>query len=198
MYSQEELWDIQKARKAAIFSNFVESDIIKGKSFPIGTVHNGFKKVSEGVWKKVSSEGKTKEEHNKEADENFNSGRAEFKRTGKGDNSKKDRYYAEVDKHLKHADKLDDKEYSDSDVHGKEEKKEDNKGVQLNYKDILGKIKAVYGYDEGDDKTLHKDDIIHVINSDKDGKNPLQHVSGYSEEKVKNILKENGWKITDK
>ena len=30
MYSQEQLWDIQKSRKEAIFSNFIESDIIKG------------------------------------------------------------------------------------------------------------------------------------------------------------------------
>ena len=41
------------------------SQFEKAKSFPIGTIHNGFKKVSEGVWKKVSSEGKTAEEHHK-------------------------------------------------------------------------------------------------------------------------------------
>ena len=42
----------------------MNNDILeKGKSMPIGTITNGFKKIAEGKWRKVSSEGKTKEEH---------------------------------------------------------------------------------------------------------------------------------------
>ena len=126
MYSQDELWDIQKARKAAIFSNFVESDIIKaqqddiikGKSFPIGTVHNGFKKVKDGVWKKVSEHGMTKEEHSEKASE-ITKERENLPWSSKDQNkrveakSRSMQLDKESMKHSENSSKLDDKEYSD-------------------------------------------------------------------------------------
>lgn len=43
-------------RRKAIASNFVDSDIEKAKKVPIGTVHNGLKKIAEGKWAPVKKE----------------------------------------------------------------------------------------------------------------------------------------------
>lgn len=44
------------------------TNIEKGKKFPIGTISNGYKKIAEGKWKKVSEHGLTKKEHQEKAE----------------------------------------------------------------------------------------------------------------------------------
>jgi hypothetical protein len=93
-----------------------ESDIEKGKSFPIGTIHNGYKKVEEGKWRKVSEHGKTKEEHEIDA-------KRELKNIDYYDKQAKfnlQKPHREMFKlHSEAASKLDDKEYSDEEVNKK-------------------------------------------------------------------------------
>lgn len=81
-----------------------ESDIEKGKSFPIGTIHNGFKKIAEGKWRKVSEYGMTRIEHESKS---INSRR------------KKD-----LAMHAEAATKLDSKDYSDEEVVGSDKNSE--------------------------------------------------------------------------
>jgi hypothetical protein len=113
-------------------ANFVEKseqddDIEKGKSFPIGTVHNGFKKIKEGVWKKVSEgQHRTKKEHLKIVDS--------LKEEAKNPQGSEIKYNAkhpsweEARKHYDIADKLDDKDYSDADVMGGEKEDKISRG----------------------------------------------------------------------
>jgi hypothetical protein len=89
--------EIEKAR-SGIYKP-TKQNLEKGKSFPIGTIHNGFKKVSEGKWQKVSEHGMTKKEHNVKTSELA---------VVHGSKAWK--------KHTKAADSLDDKDYSDEDV----------------------------------------------------------------------------------
>lgn len=64
------LYEINKARQAAKIlacygveiNKSTENDIEKGKSFPIGTIHDGYKKIKDGVWRKVPKEGREKDE----------------------------------------------------------------------------------------------------------------------------------------
>lgn len=85
-------------------------DIKKSKSFPVGTIHNGFKKVGEGKWMKVTSQGKTRQELKEEIINRKNNpeGAALLKRITR--------------KREAEFQSLDDKEYSDEDVHGSEKK----------------------------------------------------------------------------
>lgn len=86
-----------------------ETDTLqKSHSFPIGTIHNGYKKIKEGIWKKVSEHGMTKREHEKRSEEKYLWGdhNAQFL----------------SDKHKEESDKLDDNDYNDVDVLGSQEK----------------------------------------------------------------------------
>jgi len=117
---------INDIRKQAIFNNFinkdeeqteemnkaVETDLEKGKSFPIGTVHNGYKKVAEGKWQKVSKHGMTKKDHEEKA-----------------------KHYDKVGRHIEYgkyqreqASELNDKEYDDAHVMDSEEDNKDDEG----------------------------------------------------------------------
>lgn len=94
-----------------------ESDIEKGKSFPIGTIHNGFKKVAEGKWRKVSESGMTKEEHHKEADIDEETDKKYYHGSEFGSNKRISSELKESTKrHREIASKLDDKHYSDEEV----------------------------------------------------------------------------------
>jgi hypothetical protein len=116
----------------------MDSEIEKGKSFPVGTVHNGFKKVGEGKWQKVSEHGLTKDEHKNEylatqkstpkkdqiaivegrvTEKNLDMTYEEIQRKAKERNQKESL-------HREAYNKLDNQEYSDADVLGTE-KKED-------------------------------------------------------------------------
>lgn len=100
----------------------MENSLEKGKSMPIGTITNGFKKIAEGKWRKVSeSHGMTKEEHEKKAQEH----RTNMETSNK--DNKGHIYHREMsfrDTHKELASKLDSKEYSDVDVVGKEKEEE--------------------------------------------------------------------------
>lgn len=103
----------------------MNNDVLeKGKSMPIGTIHNGFKKIAEGKWRKVSNEGKTKEEHKKESDRY--SDKAFEARSG-GRLKAANEYKLKTEEHQRKISKLDSKEYSDQEVLGKEEYKRGDK-----------------------------------------------------------------------
>ena len=110
-------------------------NIEKAKKFPVGTIHNGYKRIAEGKWKKVSKHGLTKKEHKelsdklwKEADEHDE----EAAQHAKGGETSSGNFEA-MGKHEKQASekrnqsikheivekKLDDKEYDDAHVFGK-------------------------------------------------------------------------------
>ena len=89
------------------------TNIEKGKKFPIGTISNGYKKIAEGKWQKVSELGKTRKEHIRAKDE-ANSAQAEYSRTRNHNMVKQ--WGDEVDRHDKYINELDDKEYSDDHV----------------------------------------------------------------------------------
>lgn len=93
-----------------------EDELEKGKSLPIGTIHNGYKKIAEGKWRKVSEYGMTKEEHVINA-RKF--AEASFKNRGKEGNSKNNE---KTKLHAEEANKLDSKDYSDEDVTGGDKK----------------------------------------------------------------------------
>ena len=104
--------------------------IQKGKSFPIGTIHNGFKKTGEGVWKKVSERRMTKQEHEKEA--KFHEDRS---KNIEAPTYKKDAEYHKLANETE-ASKLDDKDYSDADVHSDEGKRKGLHHISEDTKEI--------------------------------------------------------------
>lgn len=115
----------------------VENTIQKGKSFPIGTIHNGYKKVSDGKWMKVSEYGMTKKEHESKK------GDLETKNGGLGDSHMyghwlKNDEVREHDSHSKSAKRLSDKEYSDEEVVGGEKK--EGEANTLNQEEIRDKL----------------------------------------------------------
>lgn len=130
------------------------------KSFPVGTIHNGFKKVAEGKWQKVSKMGLTKEDH-ETAMSNYNK---------KDDTGKvPDWAIRAIDKHGHERDKLDSKEYSDEDITGTEksleidiEKSEDSKriGIYLDTKlnREMNRVGLVFGekVEKGEEDELEK------------------------------------------
>lgn len=88
-----------------------ETDLEKSKmGFPIGTVHNGYKKVKNGIWKKVSQFGSTKQEHLNTA--------KEFGETHDAGSDLGNGYTAgsAIDYHLEQASSVDDEDYTDSQV----------------------------------------------------------------------------------
>lgn len=117
----EEINNLQKARIAATFGvgsedvlqKSEEDLLLKGgqSPFPIGTIHNGYKKVAEGQWKKVSDKGMTKQEHlNKEK---FSEKDAHSNRKNPGIAQ---HYSEEASEHRKNAEALDDNNYDDNHV----------------------------------------------------------------------------------
>ena len=116
---QDKCNEIQKAQQEHIQKSFGE-DIFKGKSFPIGTIHNGFKKVAEGKWRKVSESGMTKEEHRKEADIDEETDKKYYHGSEFGSNKRISSELKESAKrHREIASKLDDKHYSDEEINKK-------------------------------------------------------------------------------
>lgn len=112
----------------------MENSLEKGKSMPVGTITNGFKKIAEGKWRKVSSEGKTKEEHKEEWKKSDRIAQeAYFNRN----DTKYHKHNDEANKHFKEASKLDSKEYSDVDVVGKEKEEDYSK---LKISDLQNKV----------------------------------------------------------
>lgn len=86
-----------------------------GKHGMIGEIRNGYKKVAEGKWQKVSSEGRTKSEH-REFETNFKNESAKNIKEGKQQLA--DKYQDKSSYHGRIADELDDKEYDDTHVFG--------------------------------------------------------------------------------
>lgn len=89
----------------------------KGKKSPIGTVTNGYKKIAEGKWQKVSERGMTKKEH---LDESLKIGKQVD--SAKSVNERRrisERISRDIITHNKIARELDDKEYDDDHVEGK-------------------------------------------------------------------------------
>lgn len=106
----------------------MSNDILeKGRSFPIGTIHNGFKKVAEGKWRKVSEHGMTKEEHEKEEKKHTKDSEILRERSlrAKKSNESAGLFHQgtekkeEAKKHRDASSKLDSKDYSDTEVLGK-------------------------------------------------------------------------------
>lgn len=90
----------------------MSNDILeKGRRFPIGTIHNGFKKVAEGKWRKVSEYGMTKEEHQDKSEKMLR---------GKGlYNKERLKTHTQNEEMARN---LDSKEYSDTEVMGEDNK----------------------------------------------------------------------------
>lgn len=101
-----------------------EDTLQKSKSMPIGTIHNGFKKIAEGKWRKVSTSEMTKEEHEAQAS-HHNEQRVKnpSEKDGKGS-----WHLSQENSHKRVASNLDSKDYSDEEVTGGE-KKEDIKEI---------------------------------------------------------------------
>lgn len=113
--------ELIKSQIIRSFSNV--SDLIEkgGAKMPIGTTHNGYKKVAQGKWQKVSNQGMTKKEHfNKNVEHNKahidhpNSTIAQWHKN-------------EATKHYGLKNSLDDKDYSDDEVLGKKSEGDSDK-----------------------------------------------------------------------
>lgn len=148
------------------------TNIEKGKKFPIGTISNGYKKIAEGKWQKVSEYGMTKNEHERKyiAHEKMSQdeGQSDIVRN---------RLANEAKKHKKALDSLDDKEYSDTDVIGKKENKQaddkddEKEGLKENenYDKFMANKKKVK--DVIDERGNYKEGTTDI---DKDGKLTLK------------------------
>lgn len=119
---QDKCNEIQKAQQEHIQKSFGEDieknqiqDLIKAKSMPIGTIHNGFKKIADGKWRKVSEHGMTKEEHEKKVSEHRK--RYETKNKNGEDDESTGKEIQLMKIHSRIAkEELDSKDYSDEEV----------------------------------------------------------------------------------
>ena len=111
---QDRCNSIQKAQQEHIQKSFSE-DIYKSNSLPIGTIHNGFKKIAEGKWRKVSNEGLTYMEHVKIRNENLN-------KDDEGSKNALLHHNATLKYMFKEQNEQPNKEYSDKDVKIKNKK----------------------------------------------------------------------------
>lgn len=152
----------------------MENSLEKGKSMPIGTITNGFKKIAEGKWRKVSEHGKTKEEHIYESDKYGE----KLNRDNLLPEDSKKYYLDESKRHTKEALKLDSKEYSDVDVVGKEKEEDYSKEYSRGDKIVVGKLSMkVAGFTEdgrmkvqnnqGENFTLTKDQTKKYVEADR-------------------------------
>lgn len=114
----------QNLQKGMSPDEAIENVLQKSKSMPIGTIHNGFKKIAEGKWRKVSTSEMTKEEHEAQAS-HHNEQRVKnpSEKDGKGS-----WHLSQENSHKRVASNLDSKDYSDEEVTGGE-KKEDIKEI---------------------------------------------------------------------
>lgn len=106
--------------------DFDESTILKGKKMPINTISNGYKKVAEGKWVKVSEHGMTKREH-----ENEKKNAQKIEENQGNEVSDRRKAQDEQNKHHKAAENLDDKEYDDAHVEGSGKKSEKDQRLSL-------------------------------------------------------------------
>lgn len=113
-----------------------EDNIKKGKSYPIGTIHNGYKKVAEGKWHKVGKYDMTKKEHEEKAKDHIDWANSIRNDSAKNAHLKASQEFKEE------AQKLDDKEYSDDDIEIK--KSEIFKRIFNNYTQDFKKAGEIY------------------------------------------------------
>jgi hypothetical protein len=121
----------QNIQKGMSPDEAIENVLQKSKSMPIGTIHNGFKKIAEGKWRKVSEHGMTQREHKDTA---YKHEDAAVRTKPTSDKGEDDRVYAEEYKAKKHkelASKLDSKDYSDEEVTGGEKKDKNSERKSL-------------------------------------------------------------------
>lgn len=108
----------QNLQKGMSVDEAIEDVLQKSKSMPIGTITNGYKKIAEGKWRKVSEHGMTREEHEKRS--------LDMKKYAKEALTGSDKV-VKYESHKMHegiASKLDPKDYSDEEVTGEGEKDE--------------------------------------------------------------------------
>lgn len=127
---QQQRTELIKAQIVGSFSN--ADDLIEkgGAKMPIGTISNGYKKVAEGKWQKVSKHGMTKKEHNDKASE------ANKKLLGlKGkENANEAQLMSErVSLQSEYAENLDDKDYSDEEVLGEKKRISNDEWMEKEY-----------------------------------------------------------------
>lgn len=114
---QQQRTELIKAQIVGSFNN--ADDLIEkgGAKMPIGTISNGYKKVAEGKWQKVSKHGMTHAEHREKMNQHNQMG------AGKALNKKMEndklRHMKEASKHKIAKEDLDEKDYSDEEVLGK-------------------------------------------------------------------------------
>jgi hypothetical protein len=110
----------QNLQKGMSVDEAIENVLQKSKSMPIGTIHNGFKKIAEGKWRKVSESHKmTKEEHLDRANSHVDT----MSYAQKNNDDARLRSAEKLSEtHSKEASKLDSKDYSDEEVTGGEKK----------------------------------------------------------------------------
>lgn len=111
--------DLNQKMKDKYMSKSTTDDLQKGHSFPIGTIHNGYKKVKDGVWKKVSGEGKTRAEHLRLQEQAID---AQSQHQSTRNHAQVKWWGEESVKHMISAKDLDDKDYDDVHVLGDKEK----------------------------------------------------------------------------
>jgi hypothetical protein len=137
----------------------------------IGDITNGYKKIGENKWKKVSKEGLTKKEHEEEYelyDSNYNAYRKHYLNDPEkeGLKIKIDKYYQLKNHHENEYRKLDDKVYNDSDI--KNSKNIDKKALG----GLFGKKSMVSNNKVSnlDDKqvTLKNGEIVQVLDHSGD------------------------------
>lgn len=118
----------------------VGDELEKGaKSLPIGAISNGYKKIAEGKWRKVSQQAMTKEEHLANS------------------NPKKGGSFI----HKKIADTLDDKEYTDDEVMKKPKKEKPAEGTPEHHLGELEKhLKKRFKDPESEE---HHDNVEHHL-----------------------------------
>jgi hypothetical protein len=111
----------QNIQKGMSPDEAIEDVLQKSKSMPIGTIHNGFKKIADGKWRKVSEHGMTKEEHEKKVSEHRK--RYETKNKNGEDDESTGKEIQLMKIHSRIAkEELDSKDYSDEEVTGGEKK----------------------------------------------------------------------------
>lgn len=132
----------QELIKANILGSFHNTEDIlekSGKKMPIGTTSNGYKKVGEGRWQKVSVHGMTKEEHEHKRATLFKQRIAYIdEHEGKDEEPGKiQSMFDEEHKHYRIQSDLDDKDYSDKQMLSKKDKRYLSKQDQKDSKEWL-------------------------------------------------------------
>jgi hypothetical protein len=117
-----------KLHQSQINSQIAEMFSKAKRKVPIGTISNDYKKIKEGVWKKVSKHGMTKDEHNNEL----------VAAKKRGDRPHADKEHSKNwDKHIEARNSLDDKDYTDTDVSGGASKKAPHESLSDDAKSLV-------------------------------------------------------------